>query len=147
VNVELSQGQATTTTTTEAQPQTRASTFRLTLPPLPWRSPWVYIFALIIGGGATGTMLGGSDLIGYMAQDAICQRVDSATYRIMAEMQARDDKVREDVAIEMQNFAELLVDAFPQVRKSAEKMEARKSAGESIRRAIQAKRDNARTEH
>ena len=109
------------------------------------RSPWFVVMAVLMGSGSVTGITQGKAIVGWFADDAIRTQVDSAKTDIMREVIARDEMSREAVREEMANFVELMSDAFPQVAKSAENMEQRKRAGESIRRAIQAKRDNART--
>ena len=106
-----------------------------------FRSPWFIMAAVIMGSGSVTGISQSKAIVAWFAADAI----DSAKTEIMREVISRDEMAREEIQEEMANFVELMSDAFPQVAASAEKMEARKSAGESIRRAIKAKRDNART--
>jgi len=113
--------------------------------PARFRSPWFIFAAVLMGSGSVTGVTQGKAIVGWFAEDAIAAQVDSVRTCIMREVIARDEQGREAVQEEMANFVELMSDAFPQVAKSAEKMEQRKRAGESIRRAIQAKRDNART--
>ena len=105
------------------------------------RSPWFVLAAVLMGSGSVTGISQSKAIIGWFAADAI----DSAKTEIMREVISRDEMARDEIQEEIANFVELMSDAFPQVAASAEKMEARKSAGESIRRAIKAKRDNART--
>jgi len=109
------------------------------------KNPWMIVVACLMGSGTVGGLTQGKQIVGWFADDAIRCQVDSARNDILREVIARDEQSRDAVREEMANFVELMSDAFPQVAKSAEKMEQRKRAGESIRRAIQAKRDNART--
>ena len=128
----------------EATATTEAKGITISLPAR-MRSPWFVLAAVLMGSGSVTGISQSKAIVGWLADDAISCQVDSARTDIMREVIARDEQSREAVREEMSNFVELMSDAFPQVAKSAEKMEARKRAGESIRRAIQAKRDNART--
>lgn len=110
-----------------------------------FRSPWFIMAAVLMGSGSVTGITQGKAIVGWFAEDAIKCQVDSAKTDIMREVIARDEMIQGAMQEEMTNFAELLIDAFPQVAKSADKMEQRRRAGESIRRAIRARRDNART--
>ena len=126
----------------EATPTTENQGITIRLPSK-LRSPWFVLFAVLMGSGSVTGVTQGKAIVGWFAADEIACQVDSAKTDIMREVIARDEQSREAVREEMSNFVELMSDAFPQVAKSAERMEERKRAGESIRRAIQAKRDNA----